>query len=36
MRLVNGSLSGSSPDYCIDANQLDQAELEREVVRYFR
>lgn len=30
------NIKSDSPDYCFDANQLDQAKPEREVVRHFR
>ncbi len=30
------NVKSESPDYCFDANQLDQTESEREVVRTFR
>ena len=34
--LWRGNVKTDSPDYCFDANQLDQAEPERKVVRHFR
>ena len=34
--LWRSNVKSDSPDYCFDANQLDQAEPEREVVRHFR
>lgn len=34
--LWRSNVKSDSPDYCFDANLLDQAEPEREVVRHFR
>ena len=34
--LWRGNIKSDSPDYCFDANQLDQAEPDREIVRLFR
>ncbi len=34
--LWRSDVKSDSPDYCFDANQLDQAVPEREVVRHFR
>ena len=34
--LWRSNVKSDSPNYCYDANQLDQSEPEREIVRHFR